>query len=66
MTRVLGAAKAVASGLIAGGASLGAALSDGGGFNSVTAGEWVATGVAFLVGLGVTYAVPNRQPAADG
>lgn len=49
-------AKAIAGGLVAGLTSLQAALDDGG----VTAQEWVAAGIAALVGLGVVWAVPNQ------
>jgi hypothetical protein len=52
-------AKAIAGGLVAGLTSLQTALDDGG----VTATEWVSAGIAALVGLGVVWAVPNRQPS---
>lgn len=50
--------KAVVAGLIAAGSSAVTALGD----NSMSAQEWVTAGVAFLVGLGVVAAVPNKQP----
>ncbi|REE95362.1 hypothetical protein [Thermomonospora umbrina] len=53
-------AKAVVAALAAGGAALGTALTD----DAVSTGEWVAVALAVLGALGVTYAVPNRRPAA--
>lgn len=51
--------KAVVAGLIAAGSSAITALGD----NTLSAQEWVTAGVAFLVGLGVVAAVPNKpQP----
>ncbi len=49
--------KALVAGLIAAGSSAITALGD----NSMSAQEWVTAGVAFLVGLGVVAAVPNKQ-----
>lgn len=49
--------KAITAGLIAAGTSLVTALGD----NSVSYQEWVTAVVAFLVGLGVVAAVPNKQ-----
>lgn len=49
-------AKAFVAGAIAGLTSLGAALAD----NDVTTAEIVVVVVAFLSGLGITYAVPNK------
>ncbi len=48
--------KAVVAGLIAAGSSAITALGD----NTLSAQEWVTAGVAFLVGLGVVAAVPNK------
>jgi hypothetical protein len=49
-------AKAIVAGLIAGLTALAPAL-DGG----VSGKEWIAIALATLAGLGVVYAVPNRQ-----
>lgn len=48
-------AKAIAGGLVAGLTSLGTALTDG----IVTPLEWVTIAIAFLLGTGLTYAIPN-------
>lgn len=48
-------AKAIIGALIAGLTAIGTGLTDGG----VSAQEWVAALVAFLVALGGIYAVPN-------
>lgn len=53
-------AKAVTGAVVAGLAALLPAVEDG---NGVSAGEWIATVIAFLVGLGAVYAVPNRTRA---
>lgn len=50
--------KAVVAGLIAAGSSAITALGD----NTMSSQEWVTAAVAFLVGLGVVAAVPNKQP----
>ena len=50
-------AKAIVAGLIAGLGVLGTALVD----NQVSPAEWVAVAGATLAGLGVVYAVPNKQ-----
>jgi hypothetical protein len=49
-------AKAIVAAVVAGGGVLSTALID----DKVTASEWVAVGLAFLAGLGITYAIPNR------
>lgn len=51
--------KAVVAGLIAAGGSLVTALGD----NALSSQEIVTAVVAFLVGLGVVAAVPNKPPA---
>ncbi len=56
MTKVAPYFKAVVAGLIAAGSSAITALGD----NSMSAQEYVTAGVAFLVGLGVVAAVPNK------
>lgn len=48
--------KAIVSGLIAGLTALATGLGD----NALSAQECVTAGIAFLVGLGVVYAVPNK------
>ncbi len=50
--------KAVVASGIAAGSSLITALGD----NAMSAQEWVTAAVAFLVGLGVVAAVPNKTP----
>ena len=47
--------------LVAGLGSLGTALTD----NAISAQEWVAVVSAFLVALGVVFAVPNKDPEAE-
>ncbi|MGW5429942.1 hypothetical protein ACWET9_22430 [Streptomyces sp. NPDC004059] len=51
--------KAVVGGLAAGAAAAATAVQDG----QVTAAEGVTIALAVLGALGVTWAVPNRQPA---
>ena len=48
-------AKAIAGGLVSGLTSLGTALIDG----IVSPLEWVTIALAFIIGTGLTYAVPN-------
>ena len=48
-------AKAIAAGLISGLTSLGTALIDG----FVSPLEWVTIALSFILGTGLTYAVPN-------
>jgi hypothetical protein len=48
--------KAIVAGLIAAGSSAITALGD----NAMSSQEWVTAAVAFLVGLGVVAAVPNK------
>lgn len=50
--------KAIVGALIAALSVLAGAVGDG-----VSAEEWITTAVAFLTGLGVVYAVPNRAPS---
>ena len=56
-------AKAVAGGLVSGLTSLGTALIDG----FVSPLEWVTIALAFLLGTGLTYAVPNspKEPTPN-
>jgi hypothetical protein len=48
--------KAFVGGLVAGLTALATGLGD----NALSAQEYVTAGIAFLVGLGVVYAVPNK------
>lgn len=57
MTHVAPYFKAVVAGGIAAGSSAITALGD----NAMSAQEWVTAAVAFLVGLGVVAAVPNKD-----
>ncbi|MFD7858346.1 hypothetical protein ACFV6B_29295 [Streptomyces microflavus] len=59
--RISNAAKAFVAGLAAGASVAATAVQDG----VFTTGETVTTVLAILAALGVTYAVPNRQPAPD-
>lgn len=54
-------AKAIVAALVAALAVLGTALTD----DVITASEWVLVVSAFLGGLGITYAVPNKAPGVD-
>lgn len=54
-------AKAITGALVAGLTALGTALDHDG----VTGQEWVGVGIAFLVALGLVWAVPNT-PAPEG
>jgi hypothetical protein len=54
-------AKAIIAALVAGLTVLGKALNDNGGH--LTAPDYIAAGVAFLLALGAVYTVPNLQPA---
>lgn len=56
---MLSIAKALVGGALAGLASLQAALPDG-----VTQSEGIGVAIATLLGLGLVYAVPNRQSPA--
>ncbi len=51
-------AKAIASALAAGSASLVTALAD----DTLTTGEGITAALAVLGALGITWAVPNREP----
>lgn len=55
MTTLNTYAKAVVGALVAGGGAIATALEDG----AISAQEGVLAGVAFLVALGVVWAVPN-------
>ncbi|MFC9429238.1 hypothetical protein [Streptomyces sp. NPDC056987] len=56
--RISSAAKAIVAGLAAGATAAATAVQDG----MFTTGEVVTTVLAVLGALGITYAVPNRQP----
>ena len=56
---MLGYAKAIVSGLIAGLSTLATGLADG----ALTAQEIIYAAIAFLLGLGIVYAVPNKPPS---
>jgi hypothetical protein len=58
LERIPEIAKAIAGGLTTGAAAMSQALPNG-----VDTAEWLTIAVAFLVGSGVVYAVPNRAPA---
>ncbi|WP_411118978.1 hypothetical protein [Streptomyces sp. 058-1L] len=58
MIRISRAAKAIVGGLSAGAAAAVTAVQD----QVVTSGETVTIVLAVLGALGITYAVPNRQP----
>lgn len=55
-------AKALVGALIAALSALGASLTDGG----VSASEWVAVALAFLVAFGGVFSVPNAAPGQPG
>ena len=57
-------AKAIAAGLVSGLTSLGTALIDG----IVSPLEWVTIALSFILGTGLTYAVPNfpKVPTPNG
>ncbi len=52
--------KALAGGLTAALTALGGMLTEAS-LETVTAGQWVAVALAFLGGLGIVYAIPNRE-----
>lgn len=54
---MLAYAKSIIAGLISGLSAISAGLGDG----SLSAQEYVTAGIAFLVGLGLVAAVPNKQ-----
>ena len=54
-------AKALIAALVAGLGVIGASLADGG---ALTAQDYVSAAIAFLVALGVVFAVPNQIPPA--
>ncbi|MCX4676684.1 hypothetical protein OG413_15475 [Streptomyces sp. NBC_01433] len=56
--KISSAAKAVVAGLAAGATAAATAVQDG----AFTTGEAVTAVLAVLSALGITYAVPNRQP----
>jgi hypothetical protein len=59
--RVQNAWKAVYAGLLAAVTALGAILVGDETFADVTSGQWTAIVVAFLLGLGGTYAITNKK-----
>lgn len=56
--------KAVVAALVAGLSSLGAFLINDTSLGDITAGQWVAVAISFLVALGAVFAVPNQVPPA--
>lgn len=55
--------KALVAALVAGLSSLSAFLVNDTALGDITAGQWVAVAIAFLVALGAVFAVPNApQP----
>ena len=54
--------KAVVAAFVAGLGSLAAVLVDDKSLGDVTDGQWVTVAIAFLVGLGAVFAVPNQVP----
>ncbi|WP_405794130.1 hypothetical protein [Streptomyces sp. NBC_01506] len=58
--RVSSFAKAIAAAVAAGTAAVATAVQD----SAFTTGEGVTVALAVLGALGITYAVPNKQPAA--
>lgn len=58
MNKIAPYLKAITGAIVAGLTALGAALSD----NEVTAGEWVTVAIAFFAGLGLVWAIPNKDP----
>lgn len=59
--------KALVGAAVAGLTALGTGLTpDPDGTVAVTPTEWVAVAIAFLAGLGLVYAVPNKAPATTG
>jgi hypothetical protein len=61
MSRIAPYAKALIGALVAGLASLQQSLDD----NMVTAQEGTGVAVAFLSGLALVWAIPNKDPEAD-
>jgi hypothetical protein len=60
MTAVAPYAKAILAAVIAGLGSLATALVDDKSLGDVSDGQWLAAVLAFLVALGVVFAVPNK------
>ncbi|HTR78225.1 MAG TPA: hypothetical protein VMH39_08950 [Gemmatimonadaceae bacterium] len=52
-------AKALAGGILGALTALGGYLTNSTSLGQVTAGQWVYVAIAFLVGTGVVYAIPN-------
>ena len=52
--------KAVTAALVAGGSVLATKLADDSSFGDLTAADWLAGALAFLVALGAVWAVPNQ------
>lgn len=65
MTSIAPYAKAVLGAVLAALAALGGYLVNNTALSDVTAGQWVFVAIAFLTGLGVVYAVPNK-PTTGG
>jgi hypothetical protein len=56
-------AKAIVGAIVAALSSLSVVLVGDMGFGDLTDGQWVGIVIAFLAGLGIVYAVPNKPPA---
>lgn len=54
-------AKAIIAAVIAALSSLSAYLVNDTSLGDITAGQWVAVAIAFLVALGAVFAVPNKK-----
>lgn len=65
MKQVAPYAKAIVAALIAGLSSLGAFLINDTSLGEITAGQWVAVAISFLVGLVAVFSVPNA-PTSGG
>jgi len=57
-------AKAIYAAILAALMTLGGILVGDATWDDITSGQWTAVAVAFLLGLGGTWAIPNRPPAA--
>jgi hypothetical protein len=59
---VKGSAKAIVAFLYGAGAWIAASIPDLQSFGDLTAGQWLSAFLAGLVGGGLVYAVPNKEP----
>lgn len=66
MTKVAPYLKAVIAAVIAGLSALSSYLINDTSLSDLTAGQWIAVAIAFLVALGAVFAVPNSQPSGGG